>query len=140
MEKKAIISIISNAAVQEGDDNIEVVSPGKFIKIDDGYKVIYEESEISGMKGTTTYLTIKGEELILERKGTTATKMIFNEKEPSVCMYQTPYGLLQVNIHTRKLSVDMKEDGGIANIDYLMSVAGEISSETNLNIKVLIQN
>lgn len=140
MEKRAIISIISNAMVQKGDDNIEVVSPGKFIKTEDAYKIVYEESEISGMKGTTTYLTIKDKELILEREGTTATKMVFNEKEPSICMYQTPYGLLQVSILTKKLEVDMEEDGGTAKIDYSMSVGGEVSAETNLKVSVKVQN
>ena len=57
MDKKAIISITSNASV-ENEDIIEVVSPGKYIKLEDGYKAIYEETEISGMDGTTTILTI----------------------------------------------------------------------------------
>ncbi len=81
MEKKAIISIVSNASMEDGDV-IEVVSPGKYIKMDSGYKAVYEETEISGMEGTTTILTIKDKEVLLEREGTTSTKMLFNEKEP----------------------------------------------------------
>ena len=79
MEKKAIISIVSNASMEDGDV-IEVVSPGKYIKMDSGYKAVYEETEISGMEGTTTILTIKDKEVLLEREGTTSTKMLFNEK------------------------------------------------------------
>ena len=74
MEKKAIISIVSNASMEDGDV-IEVVSPGKYIKMDSGYKAVYEETEISGMEGTTTILTIKDKEVLLEREGTTSTKM-----------------------------------------------------------------
>ena len=79
MEKKAIISIVSNASMEDGDV-IEVVSPGKYIKMDSGYKAVYEETEISGMEGTTTILTIKDKEVLLEREGTTSTKMLFNGK------------------------------------------------------------
>ena len=75
MEKKAIISIVSNASMEDGDV-IEVVSPGKYIKMDSGYKAVYEETEISGMEGTTTILTIKDKEVLLEREGTTSTKML----------------------------------------------------------------
>ncbi|MDU1311752.1 DUF1934 domain-containing protein [Clostridium sp.] len=67
MEKKAIISIVSNASMEDGDV-IEVVSPGKYIKMDSGYKAVYEETEISGMEGTTTILTIKDKEVLLERE------------------------------------------------------------------------
>ena len=41
MDKKAIISIVSNASMMD-DEKIEVISPGKFIDIEDGYKAIYE--------------------------------------------------------------------------------------------------
>ena len=44
---------------------IEVVSPGSFEKIEDGFKATYEETEISGMEGTTTILTIKENQVII---------------------------------------------------------------------------
>ncbi|PRR83169.1 DUF1934 domain-containing protein [Clostridium vincentii] len=140
MDKKAIISIVSNAMLDEMEDAIEVVSPGKFIKLDNGYKAVYEETEISGMKGTTTTLTINDKEVVLEREGTTNTKMRFNQKEPSVAMYQTPYGLLELGIYTKGLSVDMNEDGGKLEIDYSMTIAGDVSVDTNLSLKIKTQN
>jgi len=140
MDKKAIISIVSNAMLEENEDIIEVVSPGKFIKLANGYKAIYEETEISGMKGTTTTLIINDKEVVLEREGTTNTKMCFNKKEPSVAMYQTPYGLLELGIYTKGLLVDMNEDGGKLEIKYAMTIAGDVSVETNLSLKIKTQN
>lgn len=140
MDKKAIISIVSNAMLDEMEDAIEVVSPGKFIKLENGYRAVYEETEISGMKGTTTTLTINDKEVVLEREGTTNTKMRFNQKEPSVAMYQTPYGLLELGIYTKGLSVDMNEDGGKLEIDYSMTIAGDVSVDTNLSLKIKTQN
>ena len=85
MEKKAIISIVSNASMEDGDV-IEVVSPGKYIKMDSGYKAVYEETEISGMEGTTTILTIKDKEVLLEREGTTS-KIGRASCRERVCLY-----------------------------------------------------
>ena len=135
MDKKAIISIVSNASMEDGE-KIEVVSPGKYIKLDDGFKAIYEETEISGMDGTTTSLTIKDGEVILLREGTTNTKMVFNEKEPSVSLYSTPYGTLEISINTKKLKVDMNDDGGELNIDYDMIVMGQKPLTTSLRLKI----
>lgn len=135
MEKKAIISIVSNASMEQGEV-IEVVSPGKYIKMDSGYKAIYEETEISGMEGTTTILTINDKEVLLEREGTTTTKMLFNEKEPSVSLYNTPYGMMELTINTKKLDVEVDDNGGSVKIDYNMAIAGQEPLTTSLLLKV----
>lgn len=135
MEKKAIISIVSNASMEDGEV-IEVVSPGKYIKLDDGYKAVYEETEISGMDGTTTTLTISGKEVLLEREGTTSTKMLFSEKEPSISLYNTPYGMMEITINTKKLNVEVDDNGGKIKIDYDMGIAGQDSLSTSLSLNV----
>jgi len=138
MDKKAIISIISNSNIEDGD-TIEVVSPGQYIKLDNGYRAVYEETELSGMEGTTTTLTIKDKEVILEREGTTSTKMVFNEEEPSVSLYNTPYGMLEITVSTSNLSVDMNDEGGELKIDYDMAIAGQMPMNTSLSLKVKTQ-
>lgn len=135
MEKKAIIRVISNASMEE-EDIIEVTSPGIYIKLEDGYKAIYEETELSGMEGTTTILKIGNDEVILEREGTTTTKMVFNEDEPCVSLYNTPYGMLEITISTDELNIDMDEYGGEININYNMAVAGQAPLQTSLQLKV----
>lgn len=138
MDKKAIISIISNANMSD-NDVIEVISPGKYIKLENGFKAVYEETEISGMDGTTTTLTIQDDEVILEREGTTTTKMQFNKDEPSISMYQTPYGMLEISINTKELIVDMNEEGGELKINYSLGVAGQAPLDTSLSLKIRTQ-
>ena len=138
MVKKAVISVISNANVED-DDMIEVISPGTFEKVEEGYKAIYEEAEISGMEGTTTILTIQENQVILEREGTTSTKMIFNEDEDSISLYNTPYGMLEITIITNNLDIQMGEDGGKLDIEYEMSVYGQPSFNTKLSLNIKVQ-
>ena len=138
MGKKAIISVISNANIEE-DDMREVVSPGSFEKIEDGFKATYEETEISGMEGTTTILTIKENQVILEREGTTSTKMIFKEDEDSIVLYNTPYGMLEIAISTNNLDVKIDEDGGKLDIEYEMSVYGQPPFNTKLSLSIKVQ-
>ena len=65
MEKRAIISVKSSSNL-DSNEVIEVVTPGKFIVGENGFKAIYEESEISGMEGTTTTLNIHNDMMVLE--------------------------------------------------------------------------
>lgn len=135
MDKKAVISIISNASVVDGEQ-IEVISPGTFMVMENGYKIVYEETELSGMEGTTTSIMVREDEVVLEREGTTTTKMIFNESEPAVALYNTPYGMLELTITTERVYINMEENGGELEIEYDMSVAGQEPISTTLSLKV----
>ncbi len=104
MKKKAVISLRSFNDLDK-DDVIEVVTPGEFFVTEDGFKAVYEETEISGMNGTTTTLTMLNDALLLEREGSTSAKMDFKKGETSISLYNTPYGVLDLQIHTEYLEV-----------------------------------
>lgn len=135
MKKKAIISI-SSSQINDKEDAIEVVTPGEFYKRDDKYYAIYDETEISGMEGTTTTLKISPNKLLLERVGTTSASMEFQEKNEHITLYNTPYGVLELKINTNKLDVNVNEKGGEVFINYNMSISGQPSQNTELTIKI----
>jgi uncharacterized beta-barrel protein YwiB (DUF1934 family) len=137
MKKKALIHVLSSVPdAKEKDDSIEVVTPGKFYKKDKNYYAVYEETEISGMEGTTTTLKIGEEKFSLIRMGTTSTKMDFAINKKNISMYSTPYGTLEININTKKLDINVDDNGGYIYIDYIMSVAGQKPQNTILNINI----
>ncbi|MDU5109996.1 MAG: DUF1934 domain-containing protein [Clostridium sp.] len=135
MKKSAIISLKSYNDL-DADDVIEVVTPGEFIVTDDGFKAIYEETELSGMGGTTTTLTVIDDSLLLEREGNVSAKMDFKKGETSISLYNTPYGALDLQIHTEDLNVDINEDGGVVTAKYLMELAGQPPITTKLSVNV----
>lgn len=135
MKKSAIISLKSYNDL-DADDVIEVVTPGEFIVTDNGFKAIYEETELSGMGGTTTTLTVIDDSLLLEREGNVSAKMDFKKGETSISLYNTPYGALDLQIHTEDLSVDINENGGVVTAKYLMELAGQPPITTKLSVNV----
>lgn len=137
MEKRAIISVKSLSNL-DPNDAIEVVTPGKFIIEDNGFKAIYEESEISGMEGTTTTLNIQDNILVLDRVGSTTTNMEFKEGTMAVSLYNTPYGVLSLNIDTEKLNINVNENGGEIYSKYTLGLEGQEGITTELNIKIKV--
>ena len=135
MEKNAIISVRSFSDLDK-DEVIEVVTPGKFLLGENEFKAIYDESEISGMEGTTTTLIIKDDVLVLEREGSTTTKMEFKEGEDMISLYNTPYGMMNINISTIKLDINMCEDGGAIYSKYVLGLEGQPGITTELKIKI----
>ena len=137
MEKKAIISI-SSMQMDDKDQVVEVVTPGQFEIIENGFRATYEESEISGMEGTTTSVIIESEKVTLERKGSTETVMVFEGMGSNVCLYNTPYGVLELTTNTKVLDIDMTEQGGTVKIDYDLLAADQSPIHTSLNLKIKV--
>ena len=135
MEKSAVISIRSFSDLDK-DEVIEVVTPGKFHLGESEFKAVYEESEISGMDGTTTTLVIKDDVLVLEREGSTSTRMEFKKGEDVISLYNTPYGMMNINIYTKELDIDMDEDGGVIYTKYVLGLEGQPGITTELKVKI----
>ena len=135
MEKSAVISIRSFSDLDK-DEVIEVVTPGKFHLGESEFKAVYEESEISGMDGTTTTLVIKDDVLVLERVRSTSTRMEFKKGEDVISLYNTPYGMMNINISTKELDIDMDEDGGVIYTKYVLGLEGQPGITTELKVKI----
>lgn len=132
----AIITIKSSISA-DTNEMIEVVSPGKFEKINDEYySAIYEETELSGMSGTKTSLVITPKKVLLEREGTTKSKMSFEREKNDVSLYDTPYGTMDIEVRTKELKINMDDNGGQVLIDYTMVVGGEHTQSTNMVINI----
>lgn len=141
MKKNALISIISK---QDDDESnkIEVVTPGNFYKKDDSYYAVYDETTITGMEDTTTTLKIGTDEFSLIRMGSTSTKMNFIEKNEELVLYNTPYGTMEIEINTRKLNIDVNDEGGNIDVIYNLSISGNKPLRTilQINIKAELKN
>ena len=137
MEKNAVIYVKSFSDL-DLEQAIEVVTPGKFIVTEDGFEAVYEESKLSGMEGTTTTLDIKNDLMVLDRVGSTTTNMEFKEGALAVSLYNTPYGMLNLNVETEKLNVDINENGGDIYCKYILGLEGQEGIVTELNIKIKV--
>lgn len=139
MSKKAIISICSTQDIGE-KEKIEVVTVGEFSINGDEFIATYDETEISGMEGTKTTLTIKGDKVVLHREGTTSTKMEFQKDNTQVALYNTPYGMLELKTSTKELDLDVNEKGGNISIKYHLIAGGQEPIKTNLDMKIKVED
>lgn len=137
MNKKAIITVDSTVLNDE-EDLIGVVTPGDFFKVEDGFRAEYDETKLSGMEGTKTTIVIRKDSFDLIREGTTETKMEFKINEKTVSLYKTPYGILDISIDTRKLDINIDEDGGTINTMYTLEIGDQPALKTNLTIDIKV--
>ncbi|EKQ50850.1 MULTISPECIES: DUF1934 domain-containing protein [unclassified Clostridium] len=135
MNKKAIITVDSTV-INDEEDLIGLVTPGDFYEMQDGFKVEYEETKLSGMEGTKTTIIIRKDSFDLIREGTTETRMEFKDKQKTVSLYKTPYGIMDIKIDTRKLDINVNENGGVISTMYILEIGGQPALKTNLTIDI----
>ena len=121
----------------QNPDTIELVTAGTLLKEENGYTISYQESELTGLEGTTTKLRIEGPRVTLLREGNVNSQMIFEEGEKHLSMYETPYGAMAVGIDTRRIASTIGESGGDLRINYAIEIDNLLVGRTlfRLNIK-----
>jgi len=137
MEKTVVISVKGMQKYENMDpDVIELVTEGKLARKGDTYTLVYEESEVTGMEGTVTTILVEGERVTIMRLGQFSTQMVFQEGRRHLSMYNTPYGTMQVGVHTAHLLAELTDDGGDIEIDYAIEVDHAMAGRNIFSIRV----
>ena len=133
-----IISIQGKQSFEaQDDDTIELVTEGCLEPDgDDGYTLSYQESELTGLEGTTTTFRIAPDRITLRREGTLNSEMIFQEGQKHVSLYETPYGGLMLGVNTHRAKADLGTAGGRLSIRYALEVDSQPIGENSFEIQV----
>lgn len=138
MEVNVIISIKGSQLYEGQDPDVtELVTAGTLRREQEGYTIAYQETELTGLEGTTTKLRIEGPRVTLLRQGSVNSQMIFEVGRKHLSMYETPYGALAVGIETRRLKNTVDEAGGDLEIDYAIEIDNLLAGKSlfQLNVK-----
>ena len=66
---KALIKIVGKQTADGEEDVVELTTNGTLEQTEEGWRIVYRESEATGMVGTTTQLDISADKLNLMRTG-----------------------------------------------------------------------
>ena len=117
-------------------DATELMTEGTMVLTEDGMVLSYEETELTGMEGTTTTFEVKGSQVILTRTGTVNSQMVFEEGRQHTSLYETPFGELTVDIQTSRLRHNLTERGGVMEIKYSIAVEHTVTGRNCFKIRV----
>ena len=88
-----------------GDEEcMEFVTTGRRYQRDGTIYITYDESELTGLEGTTTMLKICVDHVVLVRTGSVRQHQEFRSGGRSRSTYTTPYGIVDMAVVTRHLN------------------------------------
>lgn len=111
--------MITLRGLQDDDDNpIELLTTGSYLRDGDKHIISYEESEMTGMEGTTTTLEAVPGKVIMTRSGSRNNQMIFEEGKQHLCCYETPYGDFTIGVSSHEVHVEIEGTRGRIDASY----------------------
>ena len=117
-------------------DSTELTTDGTMELTEDGMILSYEETELTGMAGTTTTFAVAGPRVVLTRSGSVNSQMVFEEGKQHTSLYETPFGELSIDIQTSRLLHNLTERGGLMEIKYSIAVAHSVTGRNCFKISV----
>ena len=118
---------------------MEINSVGNICDDGDRITLSYEESDASGMQGSTTSITfLKSDPSIVTmmRSGLVSATLVFEEGKRHHCIYKTPFMPFEVCIHTTKV-VNALLVGNTLELDYIVEIRGAKAERTKFKMQIL---
>lgn len=137
--KNVMLKIKGKQKNPEGEENIiELVTEGKLYSKNGSYYLVYDESEISGMEGSTTTLKIQGNKVSMKRFGNNSSSLIFEEGKKHTTEYVTAYGDMTIEVITDNIDVSISDTGrGNIGLSYKLNMADDVESDNHLTIDIM---
>ena len=123
------------------EDQMEFVTDGRVYERNGYFYLIYDESEISGLEGFRTTLKFNENSLKMKRfsKEGPGPELDFEEGKRFSSNYQTPMGLMEIEVLTRSVNnlMDHESKKGSIDVEYDISLGGIAEGKNKLIIDVM---
>lgn len=131
-----LLSIVGNQTDIEGEQTrVELFTEGELIALGSGaWRLQYDETEISGMAGSTTALTLQNGQIQLERSGTHSTVMMFEQDKASTLLYVTPAGVLEMEITPTRVQYQIDGHQGSLHLEYALDIQGQHAGSNQMTV------
>jgi uncharacterized beta-barrel protein YwiB (DUF1934 family) len=137
MDKNVIISVKGTQSAKNQVHSImELVTEGKYYRKNDVYFITYDESEVTGMSGTTTTLMVTDDVVTLIRAGSVNSQFVFQQGQKHVSYYDTEYGAFTVGVTANEVDVKIDDNGGEIRIGYQLEIDNNESGENDFCMSI----
>ena len=125
-----------NGYDDEEPDSLEFSTDGQYQFQAPVARLSYQESEVTGLEGTRTSVTILPDQVVVDRAGTVQSRMVFKEGSKSSFLYSTPFGQATMGVDTRSIRQDVNEHGGRVEIDYVVDMEHAAVARNRFSITI----
>ena len=137
MEESVVISVEgTQKIVGEEKQTVQIVTDGKMRREGDTVYLSYEESEMTGMEGTTTTFAVGKDNVVLTRTGAIQSRMVFETGKKNVGLYDLGFGALTIGVKARRMKSTLGPEGGRLELSYGIEIEESVQGLNSFVIDV----
>ncbi len=135
--EKIMINIDGTQNFGNGEaNNVELTTEGELSVSTDSYTLKYKESELTGMEGTTTEITVENNGIVnLVRSGTVNSNLVFEEGKRHLSYYDTNDGAFSIGVFASYVDTVLERNYGEISITYAMDVDDKPIGENEIRVR-----
>ena len=135
--KEVLIKITGTQGLDGDTDSVELTTVGKLGVKDGQFLITYDESEMIGVKGVKTSLTVKKDNtVVLKRSGSYQSRLVVQQGVRNSCFYSTPHGDLFIGIFGEQVEHNLSALGGKLNMSYTIDSNLKLISRNTVEIDI----
>lgn len=125
-----------NGRDQENEP-IETVASAKYYQKNGKQYILYDEVMEGFSEPVKNTVKIMGDsQLEIRKTGLTVSHLLFEKGKSHLSEYQTPFGMMHTQVHTRNLEIRTGEDEIQIDVAYQLDVNGETASDCRIMMKI----
>ena len=137
MKRAVMLSLRGMQRYPEQDPEvIELVTEGTLENTQDGWKLKYEESDLTGLAGVTTTFLVQPSVVILQRTGPLTSSMEFREGVPHESLFQLEFGALMLTVCANQVCYDITENGGTIDLLYSIEIENTAAGQIEYHLEI----
>lgn len=137
MDKEVFLNIIGTQTNEDGTDQTELFTQGKYIRKGRSDYILYDETETTGFEGCKTIVKVENDErIVMRRTGKSPSHLIIQKGVRNLGVYGTAAGDIQIGIYAEKIINRLNEHGGDVYFKYQLDINSVFVSENEVTIKI----
>ena len=137
MERSVMLSIRGRQTYLDQDPEIiELVTEGKLEQLENGWRLSYLESDLTGMDGVTTTFLIEPQKITLTRTGKLNSEMVFQESVIHESLYKVEFGALMLSVCASRISTQLSEEGGTVDLVYSIEIEQSAAGTIDYHLEI----
>ena len=137
MKKAVVLSIRGRQSyLDQEPEVIELVTEGTLEQVDNGWKLSYQESDLTGMNGVTTNFLVEPQKITLTRTGKLSSEMIFREGVTHESLYKVEFGALMISVCASKIDANLGEEGGTVDLEYAIEIEQTTAGNIDYHLEI----
>ena len=123
MKQSVMLSIKGKQSYMDQEPEvIELVTEGTLEKLENGWEIVYKESNLTGLEGVTTSFLMEPGKMVLTRTGSLKSQMVFQQGVAHESLYQMEFGALMITVCAKNIQYEIREQGGTVDLSYGIAI------------------